>query len=387
MKGLKTILGIALATTGFGGVAAVSATSFANADRSLEVVEATTENVSGTRIYIEDQTGKGWTNNGVDPVAHMWSLTFVEGSGYSTVSDIPANAFGSSLSKNTTDGTVDATLTWTSGSHRQYYVVVPWYIASFSVCFYATENSNSRYVYEKGGANSYQFAATRGNEYKLYFYNDSGYGPWWDGLKFRTNISKVDTASYTYAEDKYSITVNAGANGSVSPSSTSYFKNAYITLTATPNSYYNFVSWSDGGAATHKVYVTANATYTATFGGSVSNLVQKLNDYSNTSGTCGNAERFPACRSYLLALSSSEQNTFKGYGTSGNSTQKAAYNRYVDWAAALGQDPWSNASVNPSKLNVKADSSMDYIYVILVVSIISSASLVGYFLLRKKKEN
>ena len=45
MKGIKTILGIALATTGFGGAIAVGAVS-ATQNNKVEVVEAAASNVT-----------------------------------------------------------------------------------------------------------------------------------------------------------------------------------------------------------------------------------------------------------------------------------------------------------------------------------------------------
>lgn len=63
----------------------------------------------------------------------------------------------------------------------------------------------------------------------------------------------------------YTITVNATAGGTVTGGGT-YESGKTVTLTATPNTGYRFVKWSDGNtSATRTITVTADATYTATF--------------------------------------------------------------------------------------------------------------------------
>lgn len=76
-----------------------------------------------------------------------------------------------------------------------------------------------------------------------------------------TNI-KI-TANYTIPT--YTLTVTAGAGGTVTGGGT-YENGSTATLTATPNTGYKFIKWSDGNtSATRTVTVTGNATYTATF--------------------------------------------------------------------------------------------------------------------------
>lgn len=69
----------------------------------------------------------------------------------------------------------------------------------------------------------------------------------------------------TYSIPTYTLTVTAGAGGTVTGGGT-YNNQATATLTATPNTGYKFVKWSDGNtSATRTVTVTGNATYTAEF--------------------------------------------------------------------------------------------------------------------------
>lgn len=65
--------------------------------------------------------------------------------------------------------------------------------------------------------------------------------------------------------NSYTLTVTAGAGGTVSGSGT-YNYGATATLKATPSAGYHFVKWSDGNTnPSRTVTVTGNATYTATF--------------------------------------------------------------------------------------------------------------------------
>lgn len=71
--------------------------------------------------------------------------------------------------------------------------------------------------------------------------------------------------SISYTLPDYILTVATEANGIVTGGGT-YESGQTATLTATPNSGYKFVKWSDGNMnATRTVTVTADATYTAIF--------------------------------------------------------------------------------------------------------------------------
>lgn len=80
-------------------------------------------------------------------------------------------------------------------------------------------------------------------------------------------------AYYTKNETKYTVTITAGSNGSVSPNGDQQIGASGIQVTATPNDGYEFKQWSNtGGAkavpsnsATTTVTATANGTITARF--------------------------------------------------------------------------------------------------------------------------
>lgn len=229
--------------------------------------DAGTTAVAGTRLYIEDQHGAGWTfhnseQDKADAVAHMWNLTYDTTSGFTSIADLQSASvsFGANVAFG--NDYLNVTMNWTSGSYRQYELVVPWYITGFDVCYLAPYGGNDRYVRPYDGYSGVEFSATRGNEYKTYLWGDSN----WNNNTFYTQCSKNDSSDYTYDETTYTVTTTASpsAGGAVTGAGT-YKKYQYATVTATPNSGYSFTSWSDSGQASHSFHVTADATLTATF--------------------------------------------------------------------------------------------------------------------------
>lgn len=75
--------------------------------------------------------------------------------------------------------------------------------------------------------------------------------------------------SVTKTVPTYTLTVNiadgCSGMGAVTPATGSYPRGTSVQVSATPNSGYRFVSWSDGGAQTHNVTVDADKAVTATF--------------------------------------------------------------------------------------------------------------------------
>ena len=158
--------------------------------------------VSGSRVYIEDQSGKGWTENNVDAILHIYNVSFVSGSGYSSYNDIKLNdMYATSFA---TDGYsyINVRMKWKSGSYRQYEAILPWYIQSFTTEFYATKNNVDRYVYyknsdgSKGGKAS--VSISRGDNAKLYMFNKGGGNDcYWSGNDF-VAITDFSQREYNY---------------------------------------------------------------------------------------------------------------------------------------------------------------------------------------------
>lgn len=88
---------------------------------------------------------------------------------------------------------------------------------------------------------------------------------WSDGGAQSHAITVTGTATYTAyaARDQYTITLNKDAGFSSVSGAGTYDYGSSVTIGATLNSNYQWHSWSDGGAQSHAVTVTGNATYTA----------------------------------------------------------------------------------------------------------------------------
>ena len=193
MKKSKFILTTALATLfGIGVFAGVSSIKDSKAPVR---VEAASTMMSGSRVYIEEQNGGGWTKNNVDAIMHVYSVSFVSGSGYTSLADVKLNdLYATSFA---TDGStyINIRMKWKSGSYRQYEVIMPWYIQSFTTEFYATENSSDRYLFNKNGGAKYATTVSRGQNKSIYLYGDTG----WSGSNFYSYISDPAAATgYTY---------------------------------------------------------------------------------------------------------------------------------------------------------------------------------------------
>ncbi|MDD6358256.1 MAG: InlB B-repeat-containing protein [Bacteroidales bacterium] len=113
-----------------------------------------------------------------------------------------------------------------------------------------------------------------------------------DGLDefYETHIMKNLKASVRLvrvAKDEYIITVNAGSNGSVSPSGANKIAhNGNITLTATANEGYHFKQWNDGVTTNPRtVTATQDSTFTAEF---------EINEYTITSVAGSNGSVSPS---------------------------------------------------------------------------------------------
>lgn len=91
---------------------------------------------------------------------------------------------------------------------------------------------------------------------------------------------------------------------------------------------------------------------------------------------------------YVDELSASEKTKFQGFASSGTAQFKNAYDRYVAWAAALGQDPWTKGASGGARLiSASSNDTNNIIPIIVIVSLISVTSIGGFFFIKKRKED
>ena len=119
-------------------------------------------------------------------------------------------------------------------------------------------------------------------------------------------------------------------------------------------------------------------------------LAALLMGAGNTPGQCESL--FAGMRTIYLGLSSEEKAAFAAYGelpdTEENAQFLGAYRRYVAWAAALGEDPWSEAKASSSPFaysNMNTKESRSLIIIVSVVSLISASTLVGLIVIKKRR--
>ena len=165
---------------------------------------------------------------------------------------------------------------WSDGSTENPHVVTvtgnATYTATFSAAG-ATYYTVSAYV-SPAGAGTVTGTGTfpEGTTITLTATPNSGYvfDHWNDGVTTPTRTVTVNNnMSFTayFTTNQYTITVNASpAEGGTVSGGGNYAYGATATLTATPNSGYSFLQWSDGNTSNPRsVTVTGNATYTALF--------------------------------------------------------------------------------------------------------------------------
>ena len=236
--------------------------------------DAATTNISGTRLYIQDEhPGDGWTDSGKDAVAHIWNITYDSASGFTSVADMQAASvtFGSEI-RSFGSTNIDVVMNWagtakddgsSSTGCRDYELIVPWFIKTFDVCFFATENTSDRYLKPYNTMSGTEYSASRGNSYQTYLWGNYN---WNAAPDFYTECSFSTVANYKYDETTYAVTTtsNPVGAGTLTGAGT-YKKYEKCTVTATANSGYSFSSWSDSGLASHSFNVTADTALTANF--------------------------------------------------------------------------------------------------------------------------
>ena len=82
MKARKLLTGLLLSTILAAGVGVFA--GLENNKSATTSAESTM--LSGTRVYIEDQTGSSWTSDGRDAIMHVYNVSFVSGGGHHNLS-------------------------------------------------------------------------------------------------------------------------------------------------------------------------------------------------------------------------------------------------------------------------------------------------------------
>jgi uncharacterized repeat protein (TIGR02543 family) len=158
-----------------------------------------------------------------------------------------------------------------------------------------------------------------------------------------TNVTANKSVTANFAIDTFALTYTAGANGTISGTSSQtidYGLNG-TAVTAVPNAGYHFTGWSDG-------VLTATRTD--------NNIIASLSVSANF-----------AINSYTLTYASGANGTISGtspqtvnYGASGSAitANASANHHFVDWSDGSTQNPRTDTNVTADK-NVTANFTID----------------------------
>lgn len=209
--------------------------------------------IAGSTTLINEQSGVG---------DHSETANVL---GYVTTTGVNAGTLTSNIILRVSSGLVTrtwknikATLTWT--------YTTPTFKISLTAGTGGTVSGAG--TYEVGS--SATIKATPNSGYRFVKWSDGNTSATRTITKTTSDISaNVTNLSYSAVFEKITYTITTAVSptgtGTVTGGGT-YEQGKTATLTATPNTGYKFVKWSDGNtSATRTVTVTANATYTAIF--------------------------------------------------------------------------------------------------------------------------
>ncbi len=327
MKKSLIILGALAGLAIVGSVCASRVSTFSV--RSFEVKAESSEDVSTTRLYAEDQIAFTWyasEDNFANLKIHIWNVTFVDESGYSAVRDMSAvdNYIGNI---NVTDGAFDAIMTWAGQDdlgRRHYEWTAPWYIKSFTYKYF---NTAGQYVYDER-------SASRGNEYYDYI---------WDTYAHAQVSHEVNDSSYVSSFKQYTVTYS---DGGANIGSESVYEDTKLTpsdITTGGKVYQDWYSnvglssaFSDGTKITSDITLYGDFVVTAE---SFSNYVMSFESGDIVTAEC--ATKYAAAKALYDEMSNAEKTTLE-------SSYAEAYARYSHWVY-VNESASSAAVVNETE--------------------------------------
>ena len=223
------------------------------------------------------------------------------------------------------------------------------YTATFAPNQYTlTVSANNATMGTVSGGGSYAYnttatlSATANTGYHFVQWNDGS-----TANPRTVTVTANATYSATFAPNQYTLTVSANdaTMGTVSGGG-SYAYNTTATFSATANTGYHFVQWSDGITANPRtVTVTANATYTATFAPNQYVIVASSNDTAMGIVSGGGSYAFNTTATltatantgyHFVQWTDGDTNSFRTVTITDNATYMATFapNQYVITASA-----------------------------------------------------
>lgn len=205
---------------------------------------------------------------------------------------------------------------------------------------------------------------TEGDKFKVAFYNGSGLSSYFGYYDIVSSCG-----AYHYFTNDFEDNIVCYARGTY----TIYFTDS---------------NYGEEGGREKKISIEVAGSLNA------EHLAAQLMAFSASEGHCGDSERFPAMKTIFLGLDSSEKTIFQGYASSEIGQFSNAYNRYVAWASALGENPWaagkvSNAIKNFSPLSLFGEDGINLSLVVIIVAssvALLSVTALSILVIKKRKQ-
>jgi len=145
-----------------------------------------------------------------------------------------------------------------------------------------------------------------------------------------TNVTANISVTANFAINTYTLTYNAGSNGSISGTSpqTVNYGASGSAVTAVPNAHYHFVNWSDSSTQNPRTdtNVTANISVTANFAIDTFTLTYTAGSHGSISGTSPQTVNYNASGSAVTAIPDTECH-------------------FIDWSDSSTQNPRTDTNV------------------------------------------
>lgn len=242
-------------------------------------------------------------------------------------------------------------------------------------------------MYESGETPEYTGATPTKAEDASYTYTHNGWDP---AISVMANADQTYTATFNHIEKKYTVNVEAGANGSASPASVSGIGcvTASGNITATPNTGYRFANWTlptgvtaaDGYTSeSNPIHIHATAsgkTITANFAAKTYTVTLDNQSATTPGAASVTATYNEAMPSIAANLPARTGYAFGGYFTETNGGGTQYYNAdgtsahiwdidaasptlYAKWTASIADREldivdWTSNSITINVTNLKA---------------------------------
>lgn len=179
-----------------------------------------------------------------------------------------------------------------------------------------------------------------------------------------TRLWKITESTSPASATIFTLTLNAGSNGTVSGSGI-YESGSVVTITATPNTNYQFSSWTGdagcSGVASHTITLSSNTTCTASFTfslGTASNPATSATAIKNANPSVANGVYYYKFADNSVKAIWTDFTTFANYKfVVVNRISSSSQNQYL-----VSEDNVTDLSIDPSSASPSRNSKLSDIH-------------------------